>query len=121
MNQNVFNIRSSSSSTVKINGKTFVGDRISITANGDVTVDGSVTDRVVGDIKVDVKADVVESIEVAVGSVIINANKVGNTKVQSGDIECGDVTGDVTTQSGSVKCKKVGGRISVMSGDVSVG
>jgi hypothetical protein len=37
---------------------------------------------------------------------------------KTGDVTCGDVTGNVTATSGDVKCGSVGGSIRTTSGDV---
>jgi hypothetical protein len=104
-------------STVIINGKTYVGNSISVT-NGKVIVDGKnvtpeskeINIKVEGNIQ-ELKVDACDKIEVA--------GNVSNIHTQSGDVEVtGDVTGNIQTMSGDVDCANVGGSISSMSGDI---
>jgi len=116
-----FSMVSGTEGTVTINGKVYKGETVRIKGSGEVVVDGKTMDTLTGDLKVEVDADVIESLEVASGDVEIHSEEIGNVNVQSGNVQCGDVKGDVEVQSGDVKCGKVSGRISVMAGDVSVG
>jgi len=118
---NLFTVSSNGSSSVTINGKTFKGSQVRISGDGNIVVDGKVEDTVTGNLKVEVDADVIESLEVASGDVEIHSEKIGDVNVQSGNVVCGNVAGNVDVQSGDVKCGKVAGKISVMAGDVSVG
>lgn len=101
---------------INIDGRTFTGKNVQI-SNGKVTIDGVTQDgELVGDINITVEGDV-DKIENTCGTV--KANKVGTIKTQSGDVECGDVSGSVSTMSGDVDCSNIGGSVSTMSGDVS--
>lgn len=104
-----------------INGKTFKGNSISISTDGNVVVDGETKDKIVGDLIVVVNADSVKELVVAAGDVTVNGF-VGSLDVAAGDATVnGDVGGDVDVQSGDVKCGKVSGKISVQCGDVTIG
>lgn len=54
------------------------------------------------------------------GSGDINCGNItGNVKTASGDIECGDVAGDINVTSGDVKVITAKGKISTVSGDIT--
>lgn len=100
---------------VIIDGREFSGNNVSI-INGKVTVDGIKQDsELVGDINIVVHGDV-ERLENSTG--IVKANNVGNIKTQSGDVECGTISGSVRTMSGDVTCGDIKGNVSTMSGDI---
>ena len=99
-----------------IDGREFVGSCVSI-SDGNVVVDGVVQDGTLsGVVNIEVHGDV-ERLENNNGKVV--ANNVGSITTQSGDVECGDVSGAVKTMSGDVNCSSVGISISTMSGDVT--
>lgn len=107
-------------STVTVNGKSYVGRDITISANGKITVDGKETgqcdDR---HITVEVTGDV-GRIETASGDIKVTGNS-GSIKTASGDVEVGQhVSGDISTVSGDIKVGgAVGGSCKTVSGDIS--
>lgn len=109
---------------IKINGKIFYGNSISISRNK-VIVDGvEVTDEDVVNSKTvnitvegnlqSIEADYVNQVEVK--------GTVGSIETTSGDVHCKDVSGDVNTTSGDVDVEGyVNGSIQTMSGNVICG
>ena len=72
----------------------------------------------VGDVNITVHGDI-ETLSNSHGTV--KANNVRHLKTMSGDVHCGDVTGNVQTMSGDVTTKSIGGNVKTMSGDISRG
>jgi len=105
---------------VSINGVVVSGDLVGgniqicndkITINGkDVTPDSKTVSIVV--------EGNVESLDIDYCSSITIEGDVHDAKTTSGDIECGNVKGNVNTVSGDVKCGKVDGSIKTVSGDI---
>jgi DUF4097 and DUF4098 domain-containing protein YvlB len=118
----IFNIsgHGDNKSTVTINGKTYVGNNITISANGNVIIDGKETgqcdDR---QISIEVVGDV-GRIETASGDVKVSGN-CGSVKTASGDVEVGNnVSGDISAVSGDIDVRgAVGGSCNTVSGDIS--
>ncbi|MGE4497557.1 MAG: hypothetical protein AB7E48_06725 [Deferribacterales bacterium] len=104
-----------SNNTIVINGKSYRGNSISISGDGEVIIDGIKQDSVIGKISVTLNGDA-DSIELESGEVV--ANNVGNISTQSGDVKCGNVSGSVQTMSGDVRADKIMGSAHTMSGDI---
>ena len=117
-------------STIKINGKVYSGNNITI-QNGKVIIDGKTTESnekiiniiVEGNIetlKVDfcetIKANDVKTLITTSGDV--TCNNVNSVETTSGDIECNDVNGNVTSTSGDINCKSIKGNCRTVSGDI---
>lgn len=110
------NINMSGNGRVVIDGREFKGNNIQIKDNK-VIVDGRTQKgELVGDINVTVHGDV-ELLKNGSGNV--NALNVGELTTGSGDVKCGDVSGNIRTGSGDVICGCVGGSIRTGLGDVS--
>ncbi len=109
---------SNSNSVITINGKTYIGNNISISNSGKVVIDGVVQDGgdLVGPVHIEVKGNV-EKIDLISGSVVVNGS-CGKVKTTSGDVNCWDVTESVITTSGDVTTKVIHGNVSTMSGDI---
>lgn len=91
---------SSNNSVVVIGGKKFIGKNIQI--NGDkVIIDGKTQDdSLVGNINVVVHGDI-ESLEHNSGNV--TAENIETLNTISGDVKCGNVSGNVKTVSGDIE------------------
>lgn len=101
---------------VTVDGRDFVGRRISIVGNK-VVIDGVEQEgTLVGPVAVTVHGDV-ERLETVSGDVEVGG-ACGPVNTVSGNVRCGDVTGDIGTVSGDVTCSKVGGSVNSMSGDI---
>lgn len=121
-------------SKITINGKTFVGNNISI-KNSKIMIDGvevvspsekEINIEIHGNVE-QINVDVCEEIKVngdvkilktTSGDVDATGN-VGTITTTSGDVKCGDVEGSVTTISGDVTCKTLYGGASTVSGDIN--
>lgn len=108
------------SGTVNINGRSYVGNNITISAGGVVTVDGVVQDgaKLVGPITVNITGDM-EHVSNTSGNINItgDANIVMTT---SGDVNVnGDVKKDASSTSGDITCSAIHGDVSTVSGDIS--
>jgi hypothetical protein len=119
---------------IRINGKTFKGNSVSIN-NNVVVIDGVVIGT--GDekiINISVEGDLrelsvdhcatlkvsgnVNKLRTTSGDVEITGDVMGDIQTTSGDVECGNVKAGIITTSGDVECGDVGGRIQTVSGDV---
>ena len=111
-------ILSNSNSSVTINGKTYVGNNISISSGGKVVIDGVAQDGeyLVGHVYIEVKGNV-DKLQVSAGSVEVNGS-CGAVTTQSGDVRCWDVAGSVSTMTGDVTAKSIVGNVSTMSGSI---
>ena len=107
-----------SGGNVTINGKSYTGNTISISGDGDVIIDGVKKDTpLVGKIDVVVNGDI-NTLDHKSGN--IQANNVNSVKTISGDVVVnGQVGGDVTTVSGDVACGDVSGNVKTVSGDIN--
>ncbi len=102
---------------IKINGKTYEGDAVSI-KNGQVTIDNKVvqehetkiTIEVLGNIKT-LAADHCSKIDIY--------GSCGSVNTVSGDIKCKNIEGNVNTVSGDIDAIKISGSINTVSGDVN--
>ena len=115
----IFNIsgHGDNKSSVTINGKTYVGNSITVGRDGKIIIDGKEAgqceDR---QISIEVVGDV-ERVETSSGNVTVTGN-CGKVKASSGNIKIGgDVSGDVDATSGSISVGgSVSGSCSVTSG-----
>ena len=109
------NFNMKSSGRIVIDGREFSGRNVSITGNK-VTIDGVVQDgELQGDINIQIYGDV-DTLDNASG--VVKCYNVGSLKTMSGDVECGDISGNVKTMSGNVTAKIINGSSSTMSGDI---
>jgi hypothetical protein len=100
---------------IVVNGKEYRGNNIQI-VNGKVVVDGVEQDEIHDHkITVTVHGDV-KQLQTSSGNV--TAENVGTIQTNSGDVNCGDVSGSVKTMSGDVRCGTVKGNVKTMSGDI---
>ncbi len=102
---------------ININGKSYEGENITIT-NSKVFINGKevgtedskqITITVTGNIE-NLKVDHCEKIDIM--------GTIKDVQLTSGNINCGNVTGNVKTTSGDVDCSDVGGSIQTVSGNV---
>ena len=106
-----------SGGNININGKSYIGRSIRI-ANGTIHVDGDsigINDKV---IKIEVKGNI-NNIHADSCDLINVAGGCSSISTLSGDVRCGDVSGNVKTMSGDVTCGKVLGSVDTMSGDIN--
>nr|WP_182028111.1 hypothetical protein [Vibrio parahaemolyticus] len=107
----------SAGSEIRINGKVYKGNYISIDSDGRVFVDGKLQEDIKSvNINIHINGDVGD---IDAGSGNVNCNGAKSINTGSGNVKCGDVSGDVRTGSGSVVCGRVRGRVTTGSGDVS--
>jgi DUF4097 and DUF4098 domain-containing protein YvlB len=97
-----------SSSTVRINGRTYRGRNVSV-INGEVYIDGKKAED--GDltqeqvINVHIEGDV-GSVETGQGDVTVTGAITGDARTSQGSIKCGgDIGGDAKTSQGSIDCR----------------
>jgi hypothetical protein len=86
--------------------------------NGRVVVDGEDVTPDTKEITVSVQGDV-SMLEVDVCEKVSITGSAGTISTKSGDVQCGDVTGDVHTNSGDVHCGAIAGSIKTKTGDVT--
>lgn len=101
---------------ITINGKSYLGNSITINKNK-VIVDGVDVTPDSKQIYINVENDI-DKLDVDYCEKINVAGSVNSIRTTSGNVECGDVTGDIQTTSGDVECGDVGGSIQTVSGDV---
>lgn len=99
-----------------IDGRSFSGKSVII--NGNTLIIDGVTQEgsLVGDINITITGNV-QTLSNERGSV--SCKNVGSVSTMSGDVICGDISGDVDTMSGDVDCGNIGGNVSTMSGDIT--
>ena len=106
--------------TIRINGVTITGGRSIVINNGRVVVDGNDVTPNAKDIRIEVNGDV-DDLDVDACSTVKVTGSVRKLSTVSGDVECGNVGGDVKTVSGDVTCGTISGRVSTVSGDIDHG
>ncbi|WP_404667178.1 hypothetical protein [Roseateles asaccharophilus] len=107
--------------TIIINGKTISASGSSVTVvNGRVIVDGKDVTPDTKEIRIEVQGDI-ESLQADVCNSVSVTGAVKELTTTSGNVNCGDVEGDIRTTSGGVRCKDVRGSVETVSGDVEVG
>lgn len=99
-----------------INGKSYLGNSITINKNK-VIIDGVDVTPDSKQIYINIENDI-DKLDVDCCEKINVAGSVKSLRTTSGNVECGDVTGDIQTTSGDVECGDVGGSIQTTSGDV---
>lgn len=103
-------------STIRINGVTYSGSSVTV-INNRVIIDGKDQTPDAKEITITVQGDINDlSVDYA-KSVTVTGN-VNRLKTTSGDVECGDVKGDVITTSGDIECKNITGNVQSTSGDI---
>ena len=99
-----------------VNGVTYTGQNISV-INGKVIIDGIDVTPDSKIINIEVFGDVDELVVNAANNIKVSGN-VHSIRTSTGDIHCGNVTGNVHTQTGDVKCGNVGGNVKTQTGDI---
>lgn len=119
-NQKIGTVNMASSSTVTINGVTYVGDKISILNNSVIMSNGDVVSLDgLREINIHIAGDV-SSLDMATGNVTVDGD-VTELSLVSGDARVtGQVHGDVSTVSGDVTAEAITGDVSTVSGDIKV-
>jgi len=103
--------------TIKINGKTFTGNTITIN-DGNITIDGIDQTPESKNIQITVEGNIT-TLDVDSCRVITVNGDVAAVKTMSADVDIlGTVIGWVNTMSGDVNCGNVGGSVSTMSGNI---
>lgn len=108
-------------STVSNNSSVIVsvhdGHNVSI-VNGRVIIDGNDVTPQMKNISISVEGSV-DTLTVDACNYVKVSNTVNKLTTTSGDVTCGDVTGDVQTTSGDIECGDVNGQVKTTSGDVT--
>jgi hypothetical protein len=108
-------------STVSNNSSVIVsvhdGHNVTIT-NGKVIVDGNDVTPQMKNISISVEGSV-DTLTVDACNYVKVSNTVNKLTTTSGDVTCGDVTGNVQSTSGDIECGDVGGDVRSTSGDVT--
>ena len=103
-------------SSIIINGKSYIGSSVKVSGNK-ITINGTDVTPDTKVINIQIDGDV-DSIDVDYcEKVVVNGN-VKSLNTTSGDVECGDVQGDIKGTSGDIQCGNVGGSVRTVSGDV---
>ena len=66
----------------------------------------------------EVKAEHIQRVESQNGSISVTGATVDDVHTTSGDITCGDVSGNAQSVSGDIRCSRVSGSASSVSGDI---
>lgn len=104
-------------SQIVINGKSYVGQSISIN-NGKIVIDGKIhVNEESKTINIYIEGNV-DTLKVDSCEKVMVNGFVNSLSTMSGDVECGNVNQSVSTQSGDIECENVGGDISTQSGDI---
>lgn len=103
---------------ISINGVDIVGGRNISIKNGRVIVDGNDVTPESKNITIEVSGNV-ETLDVGSANTIKISGDCANVESQSGDIICGNVTGDVRSTSGDIDCENLKGDASTISGNIS--
>lgn len=105
--------------TININGQVFrnaEGGSMSV-VNGRVFINGKDCTPDAKEINISITGDV-DSVSVDCCNKLTIEGHVNEVKTTSGDIECGNVSGNVKTTSGDIECHNVFGNVSTVSGDI---
>lgn len=102
-----------------INNNVQVGRSIVI-SNGKIIIDGKDVTPEGKTINISIEGDV-DNISVDMCNKFEVKGNVNSIVSTSGDIECGDVTGNIECTSGDIECNNVGGNVETTSGDVKCG
>ena len=106
-------------SFVSVNGHRYYGRSVTVN-NGQVIIDGqNLSHELRNDkvITIDISGDIEMLTVDACEYIKINGN-ASKVETMSGNVNCGDVTGDVSTMSGPVTCGNIGGDVETMSGSI---
>jgi len=111
--------KGSGKSTISINGKSYVGNNVTVAGNK-VYIDGKLSDGEESkEITIIVDGNI-DKLDVDVANQIRVNGDVKSLKTTSGDVEVyGNVDGNVKTMSGDVECKSIAGDVETMSGDIN--
>jgi len=102
---------------ININGKSYSGNNVTI-KNNKIYIDG-VNQTPVNDKVINITVDGnISKLDVDECEQIIVHGDCSKVSTMSGDVKCGNVTGNVKTMSGDVECGNVGGDVETMSGDI---
>ena len=103
--------------SITINGVTYSGSNIIIN-NNVIKIDGKdVTPKDTVQINILVEGNI-NQLNVDSCTYVDIEGDVGIVETVSGDINCGNVSGNVKTVSGDVRCGNIGGNVKTVSGDV---
>ena len=107
---------------VSINGVVISGDLVGGSSvqicNGKVTINGKDVTPDSKNINISIEGNV-DTLKIDCCNTVDIKGNVKSVQTTSGDIDCGDVEGDIKTVSGDVDCGKVSGAIRTVSGDVN--
>jgi hypothetical protein len=108
------------SSKIVINGKTYVGDNISVHRDGTVKINGKAVDPTTDKIiNISIEGNV-DTLDVEHANEITIKGDCGKVDSGSGNVSAENIYGDVKTGSGKVKVSKtVTGNVQTGSGDVT--
>ena len=105
------------SSKVVVNGKSYVGNTVSV-VNGCVIVDGVQQEGTLPErIQIQVYGNV-DQLETQAGDVTV-AGTVGSLTTTAGDVSCDNIGGNVSTTAGDINCGNVSGSVKTVAGDVN--
>jgi hypothetical protein len=104
--------------TVTINGCSYHGRNIEIDPLKNIIIDG-VKQRQPAEIHNSIKVlGNIDSLQVENGNVV--AESAGKITMNSGNINCLKVKGNIETVSGDVFCEKIDGDVSSITGDIQI-
>jgi predicted ThiF/HesA family dinucleotide-utilizing enzyme len=103
-------------SSVNINGVVYSGRNIQVNG-GRVMIDGHDYTPDSKIINIEVNGNIGE-LKVDACAKLTVVGRVDKLSTMSGDVNCGEVGGNVKTMSGDVHCGSVAGGVETMSGDV---
>lgn len=87
--------------SVKIDGKVFHGNNVTISSGGKVIVDGVEQEgSLINDIRIDIIGDV-DTIETTNGDITVSGN-VDKVETVNGDIQASSITGKIRTVNGDI-------------------
>jgi hypothetical protein len=103
----------------KLNGITIQSDssRSVVIKNGKVIIDGIDVTPDSKTINIVIQGNV-DRLEVDSCEAIAVTGSVKTLSSISGDVNCGDISGNVNSISGDIRCGDIGGNVSTISGDV---
>lgn len=104
-------------SSIIINGKSYNGNNITI-KNGDIIIDGNNIEIDSKNINIIVNGDI-DKLDITSCNSLEIKGDVNSIKTTSGDINCGNIKGDVNTISGDIKVDgNIYGNTKTVSGDI---
>jgi len=105
---------------IVVNGKQYNGNNVSM-RNGIVYIDGKLADTNDEKVITITVTGNIQSLEADYCKSIIVNGDVNKLQTTSGDVECGNVTGNIQSTSGDIECGNIGGDASSTSGDIKCG